>query len=124
MRLFADAQVSDLFGQVTPPPGSPTGDAPTVIAKFLSVGIQLVLMVGALMLLFFLLWGGLDWLTSAGDKDKLAKAQGKIINAIVGMLLVVAALAIFTLVNGTILGNRIIDTTGGKWTIVWPTVAP
>jgi hypothetical protein len=43
--------------------------------------------------LFFLIWGGIRWITSGGDKGKVEEARKHIVAAIIG--LVVAFLAYF-----------------------------
>ena len=125
MKLAAD--INSIFGTIAPPPGTPGGassDPVAAISKVLSVGLQLVLIVAAILLLVYLLWGALDWLVSGGEKEKLVKAQNKITNAVIGMLMVVAAFTLFTVVTGTILGNKIIENTGDGWKLIIPTIAP
>lgn len=41
--------------------------------------------------LVYLLWGGLNWILSGGDKEKIESARSRIIAAIVGLVLVVLA---------------------------------
>lgn len=124
MKLAAN--MTDIFGVISPPPGTPGGgsDPVAAISNILSVGLQLVLLVAIILLLVYLLWGAFDWLVSGGEKEKIAKAQNKITNAVVGMLLVIAAFTIFTIVTGNILGNKIIENTGSGWRLIIPTVAP
>lgn len=97
MKLLAD--VKDIFGTISPPPeikkfssNDPTGAAG--ISKFLSNLIALFYTIAAIVLIFMLLWGAWDWLTSEGDKEKLQSAQKKIINAIIGLLLFAIAFAV------------------------------
>lgn len=55
-----------------------------------------IALVGAgLLLLFYLVWGGIQWITSAGDKGQVEKARNKITQAIVGLLVLLASIAIF-----------------------------
>ena len=57
--------------------------------------VTFILVVAVLIALFFLIWGGIRWITSGGDKAKVESARGTIIAAIVG--LVIAFLAFFIL---------------------------
>lgn len=89
----------DVFGQIQPPPAikdflgnDPTGAAG--ISKFLSNFITLIYTISAIVLIFMLLWGAFDWMTSEGNKEKLQAAQNKIISAIIGILLFAVAFAI------------------------------
>jgi len=123
---FLATTTQDLFGTIAPPPGSPgsTSDPIIGIAKLFGVALQLILLVAAILLLIYLLWGALDWLTSGGEKEKILKAQNKIVNAVVGMVLVIAVFTVFALINDKVLGNKIIDTSGGSWRLIIPTIGP
>lgn len=48
--------------------------------------------------LIYLLWGGLNWILSGGDKDKVENARQRIIAAIIGLVLVVLAYVILNFV--------------------------
>lgn len=87
-------------------------DAGTLGGEMISKGVNAVLIVGAMVALFYLLWAGLNWIQSEGDKEKLATARHKMTNAIVGLIIlfsvwtiwvmVVTALGIFKGENGGI----------------------
>lgn len=94
MKL-ADSISEDIFGKITPPPGTPKGNTP--LTSFLAFGIQFFFVAAGLTTLVYLLWGTFDWITSNGEKEKLGKAQSKIQNAIIGLLLVFVMLAIVVL---------------------------
>ena len=103
---------------------TPTGTAgnPSILISFartLSGIINLFLVVGGLLLLLYLMWGALDWIMSEGDKEKLQKAQHKITQALIGMILVVAVLTIYGLVAGDILGI-VIKNPDGSWSFRLP----
>ena len=61
--------------------------------------ITLIYIVATIVLLFMLLWGAFDWLTSEGDKEKVENARRKIINAIVGIMLFAIAFAIIQVIG-------------------------
>lgn len=74
----------------------------TALIQFLLVGI----IVGALL---FLIWGGIQWITSGGDKSGVDAARKKIVYAVVG--LVVAFLSFFIIsFIGNFFGVKLIDT--------------
>lgn len=58
-----------------------------------------VMLAGALLCLFFLIMGAIEWITSGGDSGKVEGARNKITNAVVGLLVLSATLAIFSLVQ-------------------------
>lgn len=98
------ADIGDVFGKIEPPPAirdflgeDPTGAGG--ISKFLSNFIGLIYTVAAIVLIFMLLWGAFDWMTSGGEKDKLQAAQSKIINAIIGILLFAVAFAVIAVLG-------------------------
>lgn len=88
------------FGTISPPPAlkelveKETATPGGGISFFLSNLIALIYSLAAIVLIFMLLWGAFDWITSEGDKEKLQAAQRKIINALIGILLFAAAFAI------------------------------
>jgi len=65
----------------------------------ISTVIKLILVVAALIAFFFLVVGGIKWITSGGDKEQTAKAQGTITAALVGLVIVFAAWAIIRLLE-------------------------
>ncbi len=73
----------------------PTGAG--AISQFLSNGIALFFSIAAIVLLFMILWGAFQWMTSGGDKEQLASAQKRIINAIIGIILFAIAFAIIAI---------------------------
>jgi NADH:ubiquinone oxidoreductase subunit 6 (subunit J) len=60
--------------------------------------LTIVMVLAALLVLFYLVWGGIDWITSGGDKGKTESARNKITAAVIGLIIVAASYAIFQLV--------------------------
>ena len=81
-------------GDVTKPMGF-AKDLGSVINSVLSFA----LVIAALLVLFYLVWGGIEWITSGGDKGKTESARNKITSAIIGLIILAAAYAIFSLVH-------------------------
>ncbi|MBU4331745.1 pilin [Patescibacteria group bacterium] len=84
-------------------------DLPTVIGLFIKYLLQLI----GVILLLFLLYGGILWMTSAGSEDKIKKAKGIITNAIIGLVIILAAYSITWFVmdklagpEGAVLGGK------------------
>lgn len=100
--------MNNIFGTINKPPGSEfVGNNPVQgLGNLITFIIQIVLFIGGLATLVYLLWGAFDWLMSEGQKEKLAKAQGKMVNAIIGLLLIVIAFTVFSFVMGTVLGGK------------------
>lgn len=71
--------------------------------KLLGGTIGLILIIAALAAFIYLIWGGVEWITSGGDKAGVENAQHKIQAALLGLFIVFAAWAIM-LVAGQFLG--------------------
>jgi len=75
--------------------------------------IKIFLIVGALIAFVYLLWAGVDWITSEGDKDKLAKARNKMTHALIGLIILFGVTALWQLIAGDILGIIKTNSSGG-----------
>jgi hypothetical protein len=121
MKLLTQ-KVEDVFGKISPPPGMDigAGDPVAQLAKLLGLGVRIFLIIAGLAVLIYMLWGAFDWIISSGEKERLQKAQNKITNAVIGLLLIFAVLTIFGLLTGDILG--IIVNTPQGWELRIPTI--
>ena len=72
---------------------------PTGVGSILSGVIGVFLVMAFVMAFIFLLVGGLNWITSGGDKAKLQLARDRITNAIIGLIVVAAAWAVMMIVS-------------------------
>lgn len=79
--------------------GNPNASIGNIVSNF----VRIMYIAGGLAVLVFLLWGAFDWITSGGDKEKIAGARRKIINALIGMALLALSAFIVTL-SGQIVG--------------------
>ncbi len=68
------------------------------IGVLISSGITAAIVISGLLTFLYLVWGGLEWLTSGGDKAKYEAARGRITAAIIGLAIVAAAWAIMQLI--------------------------
>lgn len=73
-----------------------------------SAGIRLVLIIAAVIFFFYLVWGGIAWIMSGGDKAQTENARNRITSALVGLVIVFAAWAIIQLV-GTFFGVELLQ---------------
>lgn len=67
--------------------------------------ITLFYIIAMLVLIFMIVWGAFDWITSEGDKEKVGGARNKIVNAIIGIILFAAAFGIIRIL-GTFTGFK------------------
>lgn len=71
-------------------------------------GIQLILVLAAVIFFFILVTGGIRWITSGGDKGQTEAARAQITAAFIGLVVVFAAWAILGLV-GTFFGVNLLS---------------
>lgn len=92
--------------QINPVGGIPKGGLGKV-EDLIQLGTTLLLVGVSLIALAFLIWGGIAWITSGGDKTGIETARKKITYALLG--LVVAFLAYFIVnILGTFFGVKLI----------------
>jgi Type IV secretion system pilin len=64
--------------------------------------INIILGFLGIVLLLIILYSGFLWMTAGGDSKKVAEAQARIGNAVVGLIIIVAAFAISNFVLGSL----------------------
>ena len=77
------------------------------LGDLLTFAIRAFFVIAGLAGLFYLLLGALGWVTSGGDKDAVTAAREKIQAAVLGMILIVAVLAIIWTLEQVIFNRRI-----------------
>ena len=65
---------------------------------FISSLLNFVMVIAALLVFVYLIWGGIDWITAGTDKGKTDGARSRITNAVIGLIVLAASYAILTLV--------------------------
>lgn len=91
---FAEDQIVDIGTKVTA--GGFFGF--TCIGNIVTNVIDVVFIIAAIATFVLLVAGGMQWLVSGGDKAKVETAQKMITNAIIGLTIIAASWAIYTLV--------------------------
>lgn len=90
----------------------------SVLGSVITTLLGIILILGGGFLLVYLLWGAFDWIISGGDKERLHKAQQKLTNAVVGMIILFSVWTLWRFLTGDILG--IIKKNNGSWSIQLP----
>jgi hypothetical protein len=111
--VIATIAIFSLNGKVfaqEPPPFTPIEppNVPTDLGKFISAGIQLMLIIAGLATFLYLVLGGFSYITSGGDKTAVESAKNKLTYAFIGFFIVVLAWAI-TKLMGFLFGIDIFD---------------
>ncbi len=69
---------------------------------FVRIFIQLwnvIITVGAIIVIFMFLWGAIEWITAGGDSGKIQSAQKRLTHAALGLFLLVMSFAIIEYIS-------------------------
>lgn len=88
------------------PSGIPTGGLP-VLLTVLGRAISIIIAIAILLLIFNLLYAGIQWITSEGDKTKVASARSRITYGIIGLLVIILSYLIIGII-GRLLGTPLL----------------
>ena len=93
------------------------------IGSVISSILSFVMALAALIVFMYLIWGGIQWITSGGDKTKTEDARNKITAAVVGLIVLAASYAIlqiglrllgFSSITDTFEKTKVIESTNGN----------
>lgn len=90
--------------EIKGPTEFPTGGLYDKGTDIIQVGLTLLFLFGIVLAIVFIIYSGLQWAMSGGDKQKLQNARNRLIYSIIGLLVV--SLSFIILIN-------IIELTGG-----------
>lgn len=85
-----------------------TGNGASGLANLISAVIGMMTVAAGIWFIFMFLIGGYSWMTSMGEKQKLEEARNRIVYALIGLVIVVAAWGITNLA-GQFLGISFLD---------------
>lgn len=77
------------------------------LADVIGFVIKFLFFAAGLAALIFLLLGALSWVTSSGDKENVKKAQEKIQAAVVGLVVIIAVLAIIVTLEQFVFNQKL-----------------
>lgn len=77
----------------------PSGVQYTDIGLLISNIISVAMVLAGLIVFAFLVWGGVQWITSGGDKAGVEAARNRITAALIGLVIVGAAYAIMRILE-------------------------
>jgi|SRR5579884_483375 len=81
-----------------PPAGLPSGGL-NLVSKIIGNVSTILIILAVVLSLFFLIWAGMQWVTSGGDKTKLAAARARLTWAIIGLVIVFGAFFILNVIG-------------------------
>ncbi len=77
------------------------------LADILTFAIRAFFAIAGIAALFYMLIGAFGWVTSGGDKDSITAARERIQAAVIGMILIVAVLALIWTLEQVIFQRRV-----------------
>lgn len=81
------------------PGGSAQLDKIKNIGDLISAAIGVAFLVSFLLVFVMLIIGGIQWITSGGDKENTQKAKDRITHALIGVAIIAAAWALMKLIG-------------------------
>lgn len=79
--------------KINAPGGIPTGDSVS-ISKIIGWGVAILIIIAIFMTLIFMMWAGVNWAKSQGNKEKIQNEKNKFKFAIIGLIIIIIALPI------------------------------
>lgn len=110
-----------IFGTVVPPPGPSFANPVEGFSRIFIFSIQAFIFALLIFFLIQILMGVMSWINSGGDSEKLAIARKRLTNAIIGILVAVVVLGIFTVITSDMLG-LIRRNSDGQWIFKLPRI--
>ena len=68
------------------------------VGSLITSVLSIVMVIALVLVLVYLIWGGIGWITAGGDKGKTEEARNKITAAVIGIIILAAAWAIVNFV--------------------------
>jgi hypothetical protein len=75
------------------------------IVGFIITIAQILTFIFAAVAVLFLVWGGVQYITSSGDSDRIKNAKATILNAIIGLIVTIVAYAIVGVISNLLKGT-------------------
>ncbi len=85
---------TSVAAQISVEPIAPGTGFATDAGVLINAVLTFVMVIAALLVFLYLIMGGIQWITSGGDKGKTEEARNKITSAIVGLIVLAASYAI------------------------------
>lgn len=105
VRLITISAISALFASPIFNPVYATNICPPGYTRLCEIDvssirgfIEILTVIAIILSVFFLIWGGMKWMMSGGDKGKIEQARSAIIASIVGLVISLLAYFIISVV--------------------------
>ncbi len=103
LMLLAEGTSEKIFGDGVTNAPLGGGTISSSFSNLFGFAVNAVILIAALMVITYMLWGALDYITAGGESDKVATARKKMVNAAIGMIIIIAVLVLwYTLVRNVL----------------------
>lgn len=93
-------------GSVVNPPSSVPKGGLSFLEGVLKNALTIMVIIGIVVCLVVIVWSGLQWASSGGDKNKITQARSRLVWAIIGLLVIMISFFIVSVV-GAIFGVKL-----------------
>ncbi len=90
---------------IVPPAGVPSGGLSGPGTNVINVALNLLFLAGIVMAIVFVIYSGVQWVMSGGDKQKLQNARNRLTYSIVGLIVIALSFVIINSVVALLGGN-------------------
>lgn len=103
--------VTKAHAQITNPAVGELGDNAEAAADgtiFTSYFLRIwngVIVIGAIMVIIMFLWGAIGWITAGGDAGKIQKSRDRMVQAVIGLIVLVGAYTIIGFISTVFFGT-------------------
>lgn len=103
------AQAAHQLPAITGSGITPVGNGVTNLEKIINTSIGVLTLVAVIFFILNIIFAGYSFISSQGDEKKMVEARSKITNSVLGLLIVVIALGVGSLVAKLLGLNNILD---------------
>ena len=111
LKALAVGDTSDTYGNLDKVKNSSGAAGKSVLEKMSNVEGSATSLVGTILsyvgiaFLLLMIYGGILWMVSSGNDDQIKKARKIIINAVIGLIIVILAYAATSYIGGRLSGS-------------------
>ncbi|MCB9813462.1 MAG: hypothetical protein H6772_03585 [Pseudomonadales bacterium] len=80
-------------------------DGTTFVNYFVTVWNAFIV-IGAILVLIYFLWGAIQWISAGGDKSKIETARNRITHSILGLIILVSSFVIIGFISSLLFGDE------------------
>lgn len=79
----------------------PQAGGTTLASQFAAIW-RTSIVIGALLLIMYLVWGAITWITAGGDKQRVEQARNQLTHAVIGFAILAGTVALVTFIGAAL----------------------